>query len=607
MNSQQYLLFPSSGIAGLRERSAHPQLQAATQQLLARAEYYLSAEPFDVEGGNVCRHHQGRVLTLAIAYLSTQRKEFLAAAVRELDWAANQEDWSWTAGCNWSNLITGEVSMTFGLAYNWLKDHFTEDERSRIRTAAEEKGLRYYIDCTDMPNPASVRVGKCNWNTVTNGGAAVLALALRGESKYCEEVLGQAVPKMRFFWNHLGEDGGYGEGISYWRFGMRYGLMTALALRDAGVDAVAMGGVDAFAHPGVRNTGYFPIAFQPGHKLEMSFADSSARKRMPILYLLGKEYKNPDFVWYEDREPLPPLEEEGWPMEVFALLWRPLDEDWLPEARKNFKPKLARLALFPSIDWAMLAPSQPDPEYCLAFKSGSLGKTSHTHLDLNHVSVAVGDEYLLCDLGRRSYTADYFGPNRFSYYELDTRGHNTVLIGGKGQVFRREGRVLPPQRIGDCEYLVGVADGAYHEQVTKARRHLVFAHKRFWILLDEIETPEEQNVEMRFHTYGEILPAGEHGWSLQSNDKALDIILPQNSSTAEIQNPDEWILPVKVLSVNSDEPRKDFATVTVLFPRRAGEETPEVTREDEPGRIKVQVDNVPFVFEKQNNGWTFVG
>src|SRR5437588_6834929 len=121
----------------------------------------------------------------------------------------------------------------------------------------------------------------------------------------------------------------------------------------------------------------------------------------------------------------------------------------------------------------MMTPHQPDPPYFLAFKNGSLA-TNHTHFDLNHISIGYGDTMLAVELGSRPYTADYFSAQRNSYYEITTAGHNAVLIGGKGQVAGKQGKLLGPFKGDGYEALTGVADGAYEVSTTRVRRHAVF-------------------------------------------------------------------------------------------------------------------------------------
>src|SRR5437588_12590577 len=125
----------------------------------------------------------------------------------------------------------------------------------------------------------------------------------------------------------------------------------------------------------------------------------------------------------------------------------------------------------------MMTPHQPDPPYFLAFKNGSLA-ANHTHLDLNHISIGYGDTMLAVELGSRPYPADYFSPQRYSYYEITTAGHNTVLIGAKGQVPGKQGKLLGPIKRAGYEGLSGGADRANQGSTTPVRRQAALVAKR---------------------------------------------------------------------------------------------------------------------------------
>jgi hypothetical protein len=170
---------------------------------------------------------------------------------------------------------------------------------------------------------------------------------------------------------------------------------------------------------------------------------------------------------------------------------------------------------------------------------------------------------LLVELGSRPYPADYFSAKRYDYYELGTRGHNTVLIGGRGQVRGKVGKLLGPLTAANSTTLVGVADGAYEVETSRARRHAAFIDKRFWVLLDEIETAQPQAVELRFHTYGTVTQVAPRRWQIRDADKALDLRVADGMS-ASVETPDGWIRPVRVLSAKSPDAASSRALITVL-------------------------------------------
>lgn len=576
------LLFDARGLETIRAESATGSLAPIRGRLLDRANRLLTAAPLlvstakrgepdppgQLKGLEAARRLQGRVLTFGMAFLLTGEQRYRDAAMAQLDHALeNWPIWVDTAHQPPYDLMTGENCLTYGVAYDWLYDALTPAERTRLREGVERRALSGYLQATTSGKPPFWYTAEMNWNTVTNGGATMLALALGRDSELGERVLKLSAPAMAHFWNHLGEDGGWAEGTGYWTYGYRYAFMAADALRRAGRPQ----GADYLGRPGARATGYFPIVFNPGRKLSASFGDSPARAQDPLFYFLAREYHNPDFAWFEDRATPPALTHEGWPEEALTLVWKSqAGADAAPGAPRQ--PTIPPVKAFPSIGWAMLAPSQPDPPFFLAFKNGSLA-AAHTHLDLNHVSVGVGDTMILPDLGSRPYPADYFDARRrYTYYETSTAGHNTVLVGGKGQMVGRKGTLRGPFEGSRYIAFTGVADHAYEVPTTRARRHVAFVDNRYFVLLDEIEPAEATSVELRFHSYGEIAPRVHGGWTVSQHGASVDVVSPNEGTgpgatlSGTVEDATGWTKPVRVLRLRSTADSRRFLFVTVLVP-----------------------------------------
>jgi hypothetical protein len=607
------LLFSAADVPTFAERAKAPALEPIARRLLQRADRQLAAPPIipsitkrgepdppgEQKGIASARALQGRVLTYAMAFTLTRDRRYRDAAVAEL--RRSLDDWRiWvdTAHNPPYDLMTGENCLTFGLAYDWLYHDLTPEERTTLRTGVERRGLQPYLEAAGRK--ASFITARHNWNPVCNGGAAVAALAFEGESELTERVLQIAVPGMDAYWNHLADDGGWDEGTGYWAYGHRYAFIAAEALRRS----ARRGGADRFSLPGAKRTGYFPIVFNPGRTVTAGFGDSNSRVSDPILYLLGRENQNPDFVWFQDRARVPALEREGWPMEALTLIWRPVGEPWLPENQPAFTPRVEPTFVFPSIGWSFMAPRQPDPPFFLSLKNGSLG-ANHTHLDLNHVNAGVGETMLLVELGSRPYPADYFGPKRYGYYEIGTPGHNTVLVGGKGQARGRVGKLIGPIDGPGSKTLVGIADGAYEVETTRVRRHVAFVASQFWVLLDEVETPQPQSIELRFHAYGTIEQAAPGHWRVASAGQALDVHTPPGLD-AVVETPGGWIRPVRVLSVKAD-PGTTHALVTVLQPRTTTTGAGEPRIERAADRITVSIGSNSVRWRRTADGWQVEG
>ncbi|HEU5237155.1 MAG TPA: heparinase II/III family protein [Pyrinomonadaceae bacterium] len=608
------LLFSQSDLPEIKRRSAFPIFQPVVKRLLERAEWQLAAPPLipsitkrgepdppgEEKGLQCARLLQGRVLTYSMAFTLTGHKKYRDAAVAELMHAINDwRIWVDTAHQPPFDLMNGETCLTFGLAWDWLYNDLTTDERRQLREGVERRGLSAYLQSAKAARPGFFFTAHHNWNPVCNGGAAVLALALEGESELSAEVLKIAVPAMNHFWNHLSPDGGWDEGTGYWDYGFRYAFIAAEALRRSGKP----GGAERFQLSGARRTGYFPMVFNPGMKLSAGFGDSNGRANDAIFYLLGRAYEDPAFIWFRDRVRLPAVRAGAWPQEALILLWRPANEAWLPEALRDYKPQLDSTYVFPSIGWGMMTPHQPDPPFFLAFKNGSLA-ANHTHLDLNHISIGYGDTMLAVELGSRPYPADYFSAQRYHYYEITTAGHNTVLIGGKGQLQGKQGKLLGPFKGVGYEEITGVADGAYEVSATRVRRYVVFIDKRFWIVLDEIQTPQPETAEVRFHTYGKVTEGTPRHWVFEQGEAALDVATPNVEINGELETPTGWIKPVTVLSLKAAEPSREHTLVTVLQPRaRQLPPLGNVKAQQREQQLVVTIESIQVTFNREADVW----
>ena len=211
---------------------------------------------------------------------------------------------------------------------------------------------------------------------------------------------------------------------------------------------------------------------------------------------------------------------------------------------------------------------------------------------------------LAVELGSRPYPADYFSQQRYSYYEITTAGHNTVLIGGKGQVHGKQGKLLGPFKGDGYEALTGVADGAYEVSTTRVRRHAVLVDKRFWVLLDEIQTPEPETAELRFHTYAKVTEPAPRHWVFEQGQAALDVVTPDVEITGALETPAGWIKPVTVLRLKTEAPAREHMLVTVLQPRaKQSPALEKVQAQQSRQQLIVTVASAQVTFNRGVDGW----
>lgn len=574
-----YLFVSKAGLPGLQDKVRSPEFAGYYSRLLERCDRWLTLPPIeppavastaeDRSGRELtrARQAQGRIVSLAMAYLLTGKAAYAERAKKEM-WSFTDVWKSWVdpfhGNPQYFDLMAGELSMAFGIGYDWLYDALTEEDRAKVRRALIEHGMRTYLFHTDPANPkrAGWWKGINNWNAVCNGGALVGALALGKEFEQSEEVIARARQGLGFFFDHLKDPGGWDEGTGYWRYGMRYAF-TALAA----LEATGRGDDGVFARPGVRHTGYFPVYFSPGQVFSPSFGDSPGLGWDPVFYLLGTRYKDENFLWYADlRAPSPP-DAEGWPDEPFTILWRPMG------ARP--KPNLAHARVFEDIGWAVFVDQWPRPQIIAGFKSGNLA-ASHTHLDNNAIQLWAYGDFLLVDFGSGIYNRRYFGADRWNFYEISTAGHNAVLIKDRGQAPRTQGRISPLFDGGSFFRVSGDATANYADpEIKRVQRSVLFVDRRFLVVVDSVELASSGAVQALWHSY--VQPKlDESKATVTGQNGAVDMAWVAGQATSarlqfdpgkETRSPNlkpDWRLAVET------EPAARHTLVTVLVPRPAG-------------------------------------
>lgn len=224
-------------------------------------------------------------------------------------------------------------------------------------------------------------------------------------------------------------------------------------------------GDDLFARPFYRNNLYFLLYCQPPQSYGAGFGDAHEMQKGPrpfhLQYVeaLGRRTGDPYASWYLQKsrgtaEPREPKRKEIDWAELAAGGRRPLPA-WhgpfdLPQARA-FRDT-GYVAMHTDL-------AEPTKDLFVAFCSSPWGSYSHAHADQNTFNVVVGGERLFYASGYKMPVGD---PHMEGWYK-HVRGHNGILVDGKGQPYGSEAygwipRYLHGSRI---TYCVGDASRAY--------------------------------------------------------------------------------------------------------------------------------------------------
>ncbi|MEN6544688.1 MAG: DUF4962 domain-containing protein [Armatimonadia bacterium] len=407
------------------------------------------------------------------------------------------------------------------LAYDWLYDELPPDLRDRVRKTIADKCREIYTLSLGGQQGGGYEYQQNHY------WYAHLALALGAAAIYGEEP--EAADWLAWAWDRFervamtfGPDGGFHEGPGYWDFSMPT-LYLYLDLYEwcTGLKCTA-------ADKGLA--GQFEFRFRhlyPGLGLSADLEDSSPTIGAPWTALglwQAKRFHDPMTMGLvNDLHPEPGSQRQN-------LLW--LDETIAPQGPL---PALSLAKHYDDVETVFARTSRTDEGTALAFVSRPMGGhqyaelckrygmtgTGHNHPEQNHFVLFGRGEVLAADPG---YT-----------YSKQTRDHNTVLIGGKGQYGDNEmwprpnvGRahVTGFANSGDLTITAGDAVSAYPPELglTRFDRIVVLAGRDLVVVHDRLAAKEPQVFSWLLHHFGQIAPGGNF-WSI-TRGKAQLTVLP---------------------------------------------------------------------------------
>ena len=207
-------------------------------KLLSLAEAHLSdpAPARELRGRRllqVSRACLRRFCLCAYAFRATEQARFLERVRGDLRAVCAFSDW------NPSHFLdVAEMAMGVALAYDWVHEKLSQEDRCLVRAALLAKAL--------APGTAPGQWwqrAQNNWNQVCHGGLGAAALAIAEDYPEAPAVLARFEASTGAALAGYAPHGAYPEGPGYWSFGTTYsillmdGLRTALGYRTPTTDA----------------------------------------------------------------------------------------------------------------------------------------------------------------------------------------------------------------------------------------------------------------------------------------------------------------------------------------------------------------------------------
>jgi len=416
---------------------------------------------------------------------------------------------------NWNEenefLNTAEFMEGLAIAYDWLYDEWTPEQRLILEDAMIQKGLVKTLEAFNK-NIWWIHTypRTNNWNAVCNG-ASILTLMAIGDldkeillpskekvtmQQFGSKILDTAFNALEdFILLEFTPDGAWAEGPSYWKYTLEYIVRFISSLETAlgtsyGYDQT----------PGLNKTAYFPT-YMSGAVGALNYGDASSNKVMSAeeLWIAQK---------YEDRLLASVHLDNKF---KFRNAGSEFEMLWYDPALYIPGQSLDLDQYFSGTEVATFRSKWEDPNSSfLGLKAGN-NVVSHGHYDLgSFVFESLGQQWAI-DLGKDDYNLpgySNYDKERLTYYRLNPEGHNTLVInpdGGAQQNIKAFSKIEKVESKPSGGFAIANLTEAYDRHVAQAKRGVMLASNRTRATVqDEVSFLNPSTAYWFLHTEADI-------------------------------------------------------------------------------------------------------
>jgi hypothetical protein len=406
-----------------------------------------------------------------------------------------------------------DALISMSLAYDWLGDKLSQDEKDAIIKGIIEKGVPacynalYFLRNPEksglwvvIPNEqikfeANTKrwpwfINRTNLKIIPVAGLTFASVLLHGKHPEANKWLEMSRWGIETASKIYYPDGCYDEGVGYWDYSTRHIIMAVeLLRRNLNIDytkAVNFKGSIKFVMQ-------MTAPFKGQEFATANFSDAGFNPDASAGFWVAKQFKD-GLAQYT-------AEMEAGNRNMFAFIYYDKNTKPQPPVKKDMDVKF-------DVGWIISRTGWTENDSFLAFKGGNPG--NHEHADRNSfIFQACGDRLLHDPMGA-AYRA-----SEAHWILRHTQSHNAVLIDGKGHFFHdgSEGTNSTIAKAVTLDYKVNekvtsiVSDATQpyqlvNKDVKKVIRTLYFFKPDIIILVDEVEkSKEDSNIQLRFHPF----------------------------------------------------------------------------------------------------------
>ena len=496
------------------------------RQLKNYGEQFLQEEPSEYELrdgirlGYVCQENARRMMVLSMLYNLTGEVKYAEQAYQNMLVSAEFPDWN-----PYHFLDVGEMAAGMGIAYDWLYQWMSKEQRHIIRRAIVEKGVNPIIeDFDDKPRKRSWNWrGELadNWCLVISGvGVGAMAIVDELETvdrRNAERTMEQTLRDMRRALSLFAPYGGYEEGHLYWGYAMKYFVYFMKSLETAiGND---FGYVDVV---GMKMTNRYMLAVN-GSVSTFAYHDCSAvdDNIPPEMMFLAEYFDCPE----EAKARIQKI------MGGNSTAYEVISDMFLYEPRfsKNRAVTPPLDTCLPVSELAVMRSGYSSGDTWLGFHCDDpIGGEGHDHMDAGQFVLDAMGESFFFDLGRDDYNL----PDYPNCYRVRDEGHNVVIFNpdqGYSMKYGGTANIIKHGSGQSGAYAIGNLSNAYREEhgvISYYRGVKLDCGRRVSIIQDEISLKKPADVYWFAHTRAQItICSNGREAILEQNGKKLRAVI----------------------------------------------------------------------------------
>ncbi|WP_176474241.1 heparinase II/III family protein [Niallia circulans] len=460
-----------------------------------------------------------RTLTLSLMYRLSGNKLYAERAWKELERVSDRNRfYDWNPA---HFLDTAEMAAAVGIGFDWLYDYLDQNQKDILKQSILKKALNpalivYNDQNSQAQIPTFWRDGSNNWNTVSNSGILISALAIADESPFTERITGEIIQKslssLKTSLMSYGDDGGTEEGPGYWNYATKY-----LALLFSSLETSLGTDYEFSKVKGIANTGYYAI-YTKGNNGAFNIGDSQEDNFI----------KSPQLFWFSNKFNKPELADS------VLKTYSPLNMIWYrPKEEKNYSLPLDKM--FNGSAGIVTMRSSWDSKSSFVGIHAGDNQASHGDLDIGTFVIdALGERWAI-DLGMDNYNLPgYFDKKskRWNYYRKRAEGQNTLVINpdeGPDQNIFAKGKIIDfTSKKNEASTLIDMTD-AYKNAKSIQRRASLINDRNDILIEDNITLSTPSEIYWFMHTRANI--------GLSVDRKTAILVMGEKFITVTIKNP----------------------------------------------------------------------